>query len=288
MFCSGLVRCVSNSPIRHSRIRGMSILAHNIDRYGGIVIDDSKLPSTAEQFELDLKASLADWVANKRRGLWLKIPTAKSRLIPVAIENGFTFHHAHSEHAMLTKWIPEGVEENKLPHFATTHLGVGGIVINEMKEVLLIQERYFLQHKAMWKIPGGSIDLGEDISTAAIREVFEETGIRTEFVELLAFRHLHGYNFGRGDIYFVCSLRPIGSQVPNPDPAEISACRWMPATEYAQLTDLVPLQREIAKIAVDLTEGNYKGFAEAKVRVWNSQKTSSVFLSADHKLSSSM
>jgi ADP-ribose pyrophosphatase YjhB (NUDIX family) len=46
------------------------------------------------------------------------------------------------------------------------------------------------------KIPGGAIDSGEDIADAAIREVFEETGVKTEFVTMLSFRHLHNFRFG--------------------------------------------------------------------------------------------
>ena len=38
-------------------------------------------------------------------------------------------------------WLPEN-EPNKLPHYATHFVGVGGLVINDEKdEVLVIQER---------------------------------------------------------------------------------------------------------------------------------------------------
>jgi 8-oxo-dGTP pyrophosphatase MutT (NUDIX family) len=35
----------------------------------------------------------------------------------------------------------------------------------------------------MWKLPGGLVDNKEDIATAAVREVFEETGYK----QLLSF-----------------------------------------------------------------------------------------------------
>lgn len=39
-----------------------------------------------------------------------------------------------------------------------------------------------------WKFPGGAADYGEMIHEAAVREVFEETGVASEFVTILAFR----------------------------------------------------------------------------------------------------
>ena len=53
------------------------------------------------------------------------------------------------------------------------------MVVDEDSNVLVVQERFrFSNH---WKLPGGYVDPGEDIHTAAIREVFEETGVRTKF-----------------------------------------------------------------------------------------------------------
>lgn len=67
---------------------------------------------------------------------------------------------------------------------------------------------------------------GEDIWKTAIRETFEETGIRTEFVSLLSFRQLHGYNWGIDDIFIACLLRPLNTDIQaNPD--EIAAAKWM-------------------------------------------------------------
>ncbi|XP_071911375.1 pectin acetylesterase 6-like [Coffea arabica] len=40
----------------------------------------------------------------------------------------------------------------------------------------------------VWNLPTGVVNEGEDISAAAIREVKEETGIETRFLEVLAFR----------------------------------------------------------------------------------------------------
>ena len=66
----------------------------------------------------------------------------------------------------------------------------------------------------------------EDLGTAAVREVKEETGIEAEFVSLVAFRHVHNATFDCSDMYFIVHMRPITSQIVMCD-KELAACEWM-------------------------------------------------------------
>ncbi|MDA7827790.1 NUDIX domain-containing protein [Rhodobacteraceae bacterium] len=52
-------------------------------------------------------------------------------------------------------------------------LGVRVIVQNAKCEILLVRHTYVTG----WHLPGGGVDHGEDVATAAKREVYEETGI---------------------------------------------------------------------------------------------------------------
>jgi 8-oxo-dGTP pyrophosphatase MutT (NUDIX family) len=54
----------------------------------------------------------------------------------------------------------------------TTVEAAGGIVVNELDEILFIFRRGF------WDLPKGKIDSGETKKTAALREINEETGIK--------------------------------------------------------------------------------------------------------------
>ena len=54
------------------------------------------------------------------------------------------------------------------------------IISNEQNEILM-QKR----HDGFWGLPGGLMDLGESFEEAAIREVFEETGLEIHNLKLL-------------------------------------------------------------------------------------------------------
>jgi 8-oxo-dGTP pyrophosphatase MutT (NUDIX family) len=93
-----------------------------------------------------------------------------------------------------------------------------------------------------WKIITGSLDTpGEDVSTCAIREVQEETGVEASFSAVLAVRHLHNFRFGKSDIHFLCVLKPENKTI-NFDPNEISECRWVKFDEYVSMEGLSVFQ----------------------------------------------
>ena len=63
-------------------------------------------------------------------------------------------------------------------------IGVGVVVFNEKKQVVLIK-RGNEPKKGLWAIPGGTLELGEKVSEAAIREIREECDINIELRDLL-------------------------------------------------------------------------------------------------------
>lgn len=54
-----------------------------------------------------------DWQKSGKKGIWITVPADKSQLIPVAVQHGFTFHHAEKGYVMLTRWLP--TTEDTLP-----------------------------------------------------------------------------------------------------------------------------------------------------------------------------
>ena len=61
------------------------------------------------------------------------------------------------------------------------HVAAGGIVFNTSGEILL-QKRV---DNGWWGLPSGHVDVGESVEQAAIREIWEETGIWTRVKRLV-------------------------------------------------------------------------------------------------------
>lgn len=72
--------------------------------------------------------------------------------------------------------IHERGQENSIPE-GMYHLVVDVWTKNSKGEILLTQRHPDKNYGLMWECSGGSIVLGEDSVTGAIRELFEETGI---------------------------------------------------------------------------------------------------------------
>ena len=129
------------------------------------------------------------------------------------------------------------VEPSMIPAYASHSLGIGCLVLNSLGQCLVIQEKF--PHPLLpdfWKLPGGAVDAGEELTQAAQREVLEETGVKAEFRSILGFRHLLNFRFGTGDLYFIaiCAADESAGTIPapTPQPEEISACKWWDLQEF--------------------------------------------------------
>jgi 8-oxo-dGTP diphosphatase len=62
-------------------------------------------------------------------------------------------------------------------------VGVGAVVVDEGRVLLVRRGREPL--KGQWSLPGGLLELGESLTAGVAREVFEETGLTVEPIELI-------------------------------------------------------------------------------------------------------
>ncbi|XP_076038300.1 uncharacterized protein LOC143023597 isoform X2 [Oratosquilla oratoria] len=210
-----------------SAMEAITLFQGTKDRYAGVTVNSLEEPQHSGNIENVLKASLSHWKELKIRGVWFKVNLKQADWVPVLSKHGFVFHHAQTEYVMMVKWLPKK-ESNNIPKYAHNMIGVGAFVVNDKEELLVVQEKFYrIPH---WKLPGGYVEPGEDLETAAIREVQEETGITAEFISLVAMRHLHGANFGVSDMYFIVNLRPKTFKIKMCE-RELSACMWMKGTE---------------------------------------------------------
>jgi len=159
---------------------------------------------------------------------------------------GFKFHHAEGDIASMLLWLRS--YPSRVPPYATHHCGVGAIVINSKNEILVVREH---ERLVDWKIPGGYVNIGEDFSAAATREIFEETGIQTKFLDMILIRHTHNMQFGCSDVYCICRLEPLTEQIIVD--AEIEDAKWIPILEFRK-----NVKQPLAEKAIDIVlEGKY-------------------------------
>eukprot|EP00751_Fragilariopsis_kerguelensis_P049543 CAMPEP_0171035640 /NCGR_PEP_ID=MMETSP0736-20130129/40818_1 /TAXON_ID=186038 /ORGANISM="Fragilariopsis kerguelensis, Strain L26-C5" /LENGTH=239 /DNA_ID=CAMNT_0011480045 /DNA_START=128 /DNA_END=848 /DNA_ORIENTATION=- len=181
----------------------------------------------------------------KKSSIWLEVPMSRARLIEdiEAANFGFHFHHAEGSTATLNAWLREDIP-SKVPEFATHHVGVGAVVVNNRDEIFAFEN--YEKIIITWKIPTGLAELGESIHEAAEREVFEETGIAATCHHVLSFRHSHEMANGRSDLFFMCRLIPNMNEeddddnnirTPIPQACEIAEATWLPLSEYREMID---------------------------------------------------
>jgi len=225
----------------------MDLIDAQPDRFGGVITNSEALTNDPETFKHQLQQSLDTWAAEGFKAVWLEIPNEKVALVPVAVENGFSYHHAADSRVLLTRPLVDGAY---IPPYATHYIGVGGVVLNDAEELLVVSERYRRGTGPSYKLPGGALLPGEHIVDAALREVLEETGVETRFESLACFRHWHGYRYGKSDIYFVCRLSPLSLQI-TPQAEEIAECLWMPVGQYLDSETVSEFNKRIVRAALE-------------------------------------
>jgi len=99
-----------------------------------------------------------------------------------------------------------------------------------------------------YSLPGGTLDLGESIAQAAVRETEEETGIRCEITGLIGLytnpRHVIEYTSNgevRQEFSIVFTARPTGGKIAAS--SESSEVIWVPVAETEHLP-MHPTMRE--------------------------------------------
>ncbi|KAJ6695705.1 NUDIX HYDROLASE RELATED [Salix koriyanagi] len=268
-FTSSLPPMKQPKPDAEKTFQQIGLLNAVEDTYGGVKVD-VEVSMDCNVYVHLLRASTTQWRKQGKKGVWIKLPIQLANLVEPTVKEGFRYHHAESDYLMLVQWIPE--TPDTLPANASHTVGIGAFVVNDTGEVLVVQEKNgAFKGKGVWKFPTG----GEDICKAAIREVKEETDIDTEFVEILAFSQTHQGFCRKSDLFFVCMLRPLSSDI-NKQDSEIEAAQWMPIEEYiAQpYNQKHESFKNIAKICLSKSKRNYTGFSAVPMASSSGKKTS--------------
>ncbi|XP_039176103.1 nucleoside diphosphate-linked moiety X motif 6 isoform X2 [Crotalus tigris] len=137
----------------------------------------------------------------------------------------------------------------------------GAVLDTHTGKVLVVQDKN--KTRNTWKFPGGLSEPGEDIGNTAVREVFEETGITSEFKSILSMRQQHGQPgaFGKSDMYIICRLEPSSFRI-NFCQQECLRCEWMDLTDLSKTKETTPITSNIARL---LLYGYREGFDQIDI-----------------------
>ena len=126
------------------------------------------------------------------------------------------------------------------------NLGVGGAVVHENR--LLLVRRASRRGRGNWQVPGGFVEPEETIEQAVIREVMEESGVKTEVRGVLGIRNRYDPDVDNS-IYVVLLLNPMDIN-PQPDNHEVDRAGFFSLEEIRGLEQIPAINLEIAERAL--------------------------------------
>jgi ADP-ribose pyrophosphatase len=136
------------------------------------------------------------------------------------------------------RWIRVMVDDVALPdgrRYEYTRLepaGIGVAIIgfNRQGEVLLEREYRHGVGEVVWQLPGGLADGDEDLQSAGLRELLEETGHAPRAINVESVRYLGmvwdnpGFGKAQSQIFAAWELEEV--RVSRRDPAEFVTVHW--------------------------------------------------------------
>jgi ADP-ribose pyrophosphatase YjhB (NUDIX family) len=113
---------------------------------------------------------------------------------------------------------------------------VAGTILEQDGRILLTR-RAINPGRGLWTFPGGFVDFGETATDAALRETFEETGLRAELTGLL-----NVYSYPAAPVIIVYQARVTGGTLAACD--ENDALEWMKPSEIPWTALAFPSTRD--------------------------------------------
>lgn len=187
------------------------MLKYYVNAYNDVVIKDASIPDNLLLFLSELDARLMTWNKIGHSAIWLKLPNRVAGYAPSLFQRGFTAHHCGPTYIMYTLWLKADTP-SKLPEYGTHVVRVEALLKRADGRLLMVQERHGAPH---WKFVSGSVDPGEHIVAAVVREVQEEVGLQTRFVGIAGIANRTGAKWGRNEIIVLCQVELIDGEDPD-------------------------------------------------------------------------
>ncbi|HYA62313.1 MAG TPA: NUDIX hydrolase [Candidatus Sulfotelmatobacter sp.] len=143
-------------------------------------------------------------------------------------------------------------------------VGVGGVVVHRQRALLI--RRGCEPLKGAWSIPGGMLELGEELAEGVRRELKEETGLDVEPLEIVAAfdritREGKRIKYHYVIVDYVCRLRG-GKLKPSSD---VTDARWVRREEMPQY--------HLSEMATKVILKSFEFFERQKAQEKDGQKS---------------
>lgn len=144
-------------------------------------------------------------------------------------------------------------------------VGVGAVIFNEDREVLLVQRRGSPE-AGYWTIPGGSVDFGETCEDAIRRETFEEVGLIVEVDSFITVVDHITPADGTHWVSIEYLVRVLGGSASNRSQSESSDIGWF------GLGELPAMLSQPSREAIEAYLVNGEGGSRATGRIGSNQR----------------
>ena len=129
-------------------------------------------------------------------------------------------------------------------------LGVANLVENEQGEWLVVKKKYS-GLKGLWSLPAGFVQEAETVEMAAMREVLEETAIKTKIIGMIGFRSGVIRNQISDNMAIFYSRKVDEVQIAIAQEKEIEEVAWIHPSKLAQDPLASSMLHEMAKEHVE-------------------------------------
>ncbi|MDW0117098.1 NUDIX hydrolase [Sporosarcina thermotolerans] len=106
---------------------------------------------------------------------------------------------------------------------------VYAVILKEGKVLMVKNKKY-----NNWTLPGGGVEKGETLEQAAIREVWEETGLTVEIGKLLAVNETFRQKENNHVLFFTFNTGVIGGEIAIQDRDGILDVQWKDLNEAVE------------------------------------------------------
>ncbi|KQL43616.1 phosphohydrolase [Brevibacillus choshinensis] len=105
------------------------------------------------------------------------------------------------------------------------------LITNEDQDKVLIVRNI---HSSSWSLPGGAVEIDESLSSAAMRETREETGIEVELIGISAVNECFFEDKGEHVVFVTFKAKAKSADIMITRPHEIAEVKWVGLDEADQ------------------------------------------------------